>query len=309
MIEILPFQKDHLADAAALFIQNFVRLRQQIPILPDHMTDPASVMPKLDWLITKYPSVVALDKGRLVGYLGAMFLDHFRGTDRRAAYSPEWGHAALAGSKPDIYRSLYRAASAHWSGCQVHAITLLSHDSETEKTWFWNGFGLTVVDAIRSMAPIQNATSLTIRRATLDDVAILVTLEAEHWQHYSQPPVFMAASHAADAEAITELIEHHSAWLAFQGNDPVGYMRFEEAETAVLESDTTIANTGAYIRPAYRGQRVAVALLNAALLHYTERGFERCAVDFESFNPEAATFWLKHFEPVCLSVLRVPERI
>jgi hypothetical protein len=49
-------------------------------------------------------------------------------------------------------------------------------------------------------------------------------------------------------------------------------------------------------------------MLDAALRDYAARDFRRCSVDFESFNPEAAAFWLRYFEPVCYSVLRVPER-
>ena len=46
-----------------------------------------------------------------------------------------------------------------------------------------------------------------------------------------------------------------------------------------------------------------------ALRDYAAQGFGRCSVDFEAFNVEAATFWLKYFDPVCLSVTRVPERV
>lgn len=77
---------------------------------------------------------------------------------------------------------------------------------------------------------------------------------------------------------------------------------------AIVESDTTIAITAAYTRPAYRGRGAALALLNAGLAYYAEQGIERCSVDFESFNPEAAAFWMKVFQPVCYSVIRVPER-
>jgi hypothetical protein len=52
---------------------------------------------------------------------------------------------------------------------------------------------------------------------------------------------------------------------------------------------------------------VAAALLDAALRDYASQGFTCCAVNFESFNPEAVSFWMRYFEPVCLSVLRVPE--
>jgi hypothetical protein len=57
----------------------------------------------------------------------------------------------------------------------------------------------------------------------------------------------------------------------------------------------------------YRGRKAAVALLDAALRDYADRGLTCCAVNFESFNPEAASFWMKYFDPVGLSVMRVPE--
>jgi len=50
------------------------------------------------------------------------------------------------------------------------------------------------------------------------------------------------------------------------------------------------------------------ALLRAALEDHRARGFRRCAVDFESFNPEAAAFWPRFFQPVCYSLMRIPER-
>jgi hypothetical protein len=48
-------------------------------------------------------------------------------------------------------------------------------------------------------------------------------------------------------------------------------------------------------------------MLEAALRHYAGAGLTTCAVDFEAFNPEASAFWLRHFTPVCHSLMRVPE--
>jgi GNAT superfamily N-acetyltransferase len=87
-------------------------------------------------------------------------------------------------------------------------------------------------------------------------------------------------------------------------------MRYDANEfdgVAIVESAAAVAITGAYIRPAYRGRHLAAALLDAGLREYAARGFTLCAVNFESFNPTASAFWMKYFEPVCLSVVRVPE--
>jgi hypothetical protein len=39
------------------------------------------------------------------------------------------------------------------------------------------------------------------------------------------------------------------------------------------------------------------------------QGFERYAVNFESFNPEAASFWMKYFDPLVYSLMRCPEAV
>ena len=72
------------------------------------------------------------------------------------------------------------------AGCNTHAISLLAHDTRAIETWFWNGFGLTVVDAIRSLEPlgVTHPAGIRLRRATPADVDILADLEAEHFRHY-----------------------------------------------------------------------------------------------------------------------------
>jgi hypothetical protein len=50
-------------------------------------------------------------------------------------------------------------------------------------------------------------------------------------------------------------------------------------------------------------------MLDAALRHHAALGMTCCAVDFEAFNPDAAAFWLRHFQPVCLSMMRMPESV
>jgi GNAT superfamily N-acetyltransferase len=315
-MEITPFRSDYSLDAAALFVQNYKALRRSVPVLPALMEHCDGVADRLDRLMRSRPGVAALEGGRLVGYMGWYMFYNCRETGRRAAFCPEWAHGAADSARPAIYRALYRAASAQWAaeGCQVHGISLLAHDHEAVKTWFWNGFGLTVVDAIRSLAPLEGVSpdGFTVRKATPDDADLLAILDGEHWQHYARPPVFMVPQQPTGAAGFADLLSRprNSVWLAIQGSDPMGFMRFEGSSVGAAEivsAESTVAITGAYVRPTYRGRRVAACLLDAALRDYASQGAERCSVDFESFNPEAAVFWMKYFEPVSLSALRVPE--
>jgi ribosomal protein S18 acetylase RimI-like enzyme len=315
-MKVFPFDSRDCTEAAALFVRNFKQLRRAVPALPDRLENTDEVASRLDHLFEQCPGVIAVEDDRLLGYLGWFIVDRFRETDRKGAYIPEWGHATIDEHRPEIYRALYRTAAEQWSAarCGVHAITLLAHDQAAQQAWFWNGFGLTVVDAVRPMQPLNLSvtTDLVIRKATLKDVHALAELDAEHWQHYTRAPIFMTPRESSTADRFAEFLSRpkNSIWLALDRETPIGLMRYGGYDfdgVAVVESGQTIGITGAYVRPAYRGRKAAVALLDVALRDYAARGFTCCTINFESFNPEAATFWMKYFEPVGLSVVRIPE--
>ncbi len=316
-MNITAFKKEHIDDAARLFVQNFRQQRHLVPVLPDRMADPRCAADYLVNLLTHSAGVAAFDGGRLVGYPGWWMVDDFRGTNRKAAYCPVCGHAAVEGEKQRVYRGLYREAAGQWlaTRCQTHALTLMAHDEAACQAWFWNGFGLTVVDAVRALdgLGIQAPDGYVLRKAAAADAEALADIEAEHWRHYAEPPTLMVYSAPNTAEEFEQLLTApgNSVWMAWQGARLVGYIRFEGSSsgaTEIVGGDGTTAITGEYVRPQHRGKHLAAALLDAGLSEYRERGYARCSVDFESFNPEAAAFWPKYFEPVCYSVIRVPER-
>ncbi len=321
-MNITPLLKEQIPAASDLFVQKFKQIRQAMPLLPGSMEDPGQTAHYLENMLAHSQGFAACEGDQLVGYLGAWLVDDFRDTGRRAALSPVWAHAVLPdGSDRQtfrIYRALYRAASEIWfaAGCQSHCITLLAQDDLARNTWFWNGFGLGVVDALRSLDPLNVPApdGYTLRRAVPADAAALADIEAEHWRHYAQPPMFMSIVGANSAEEFVQLLAEpaNSIWTAWKGAELAGYLRFEglsQGATEIVRAPDTTACTGAYTRPGHRGQNIAAAILDAALADYRSRGYSRCSVDFESFNTEAASFWVKYFEPVCFSLFRVPERI
>ncbi len=317
-MEIVPFREEFINDAAALFVENFRQQRRVVPVLPDTMENIPRVAGMLDELFQTCPGVAAVENGRLAGYMGWYIVDHFREADITGAYCPIWGHSTSGNGAAAVYRAMYRTASAYWAtrGCGVHAISLLANDKPAEKIWFWNGFGMALVDAIRPTLPLnlKPVEDLAVRKAQIQDAELIAVLDREHWRHYSEPPIFMATRPSVTPDEYREFIStpSNTYWLAELEGEPAGLMRFEahsHGATDIVESETTIAITGAYIRPQYRGKGSAPALLDAALHYYSERGYERCSVDFESFNPEAANFWMKYFEPVSFSLMRHPEAL
>lgn len=315
MIEIIRFPPGSTREAAALFAAHFEALRAANPLLPGTFSSTDHVAERLGDLMAACGGLLALDRHQIAGYVGWYIVDNFRETGRRAAYVPEWAHLAPDRKVP-VYRQLYRAAASQWAdqGCRTHALSVLGHDASALDAWFRSGFGLAVLDGVRSLDLLNQPApaGITVRRAGAGDIADLVRLEAEHWRHYTQPPVFMCVAPAPDAAALSEFLADPAQgyWVAADGDQVVGFMRFEGRSGGaadVVHDASTAAITGAYVLPAYRGRRVAAALLNGILADAAAQGCERCAVDFESFNPEAADFWTRHFTIVCYSVMRILE--
>lgn len=315
-LEIVPYRPAHLAAAATLFVDALRRLRRRVPVLPHDLTQRTRAEALIEGFLREDRALVAVEGSAVVGYLGWWVVDRFRDTPRRGAYCPEFGHAAARPRSVEIELALYRAASGRWSeaGCQVHALTCLAGQPTLERALFDNGFGMFVEDALRplTLLPTRAPPGVALRRAVAADADRLAELDAEHRRHYTAPPVFMAphrpdtaAEHAAFLAA-----EPDTIWLAEADGEPQAFLRLEPVSDGAVRislGPTTISITGAFTRPAWRGRGLAAALLAQAVGHYAGRGFQRMAVDYETFNPGAAAFWRRFFDPVAVSVVRVPE--
>jgi len=315
-LTVIPLNETHLIDASMLFAAAYGSCRLVVPDLPKNWADSHTALDKLQTFIKKGSGLAAVAGGRLVGYLGWYHVPDFRDSGLAAAYVPEWTHAADEAIKAEVYRALYRSASTFWQekGVKTHALSYTTGSSWMEQFWFWNGFGLLLVDAIRTLDPLpaKPVSQLVIRKAALEDTGSVLMLETEHWQHYLKAPIFMNSHGSITTGEIQAFItgENNAYFLAEYDGKPAGMMKFEprsRGATDLVDIHTTIAITGAYVRPEFRGLGTAPALLNSAFAYYAEQGRQYCSVDFESFNPEATAFWMKYFNPIRYSVFRVPE--
>lgn len=322
-MQIVPLETQHLEDAAALFAARYREQRLRMPVLPARHEDPAGVLPRLAELAAEVPGVVAIEDGRLRGYLIAMAIPEVKGRED-GAYCPIWGHAAAGDDRAQVYWRLYQCLAERWvhTGGETpplltHAITLYADDGEAGDVWFRNGFGMLVVDALRSLEPLpagQAPADVAIRQATPDDAGLVLPLARELAQHVRQSPIFLVFDEPGKAEhAAWPAQPAHTLWLAESDGEAIGYMRSQPPAhdvANVVHDPGTISITGAYVRPAWRGRGVAQALLARVVEWARANGYERRAVDFESQNLPGSHFWLRHFQPVCHSLLRrVDERV
>ena len=94
-------------------------------------------------------------------------------------------------------------------------------------------------------------------------------------------------------------------------NEVVGFIEImASGENFACEYPGMMNICGACLIPEYREQSIFQNLLAFLLDILKSEGYTRCGVDFESFNPTASGFWLKHFIPYTYSVTRrIDERI
>jgi GNAT superfamily N-acetyltransferase len=311
-MEIIPLEDRHLPDAARLFAAAFREQRERLPILPARHEDEAGVLPMLSGLLSAYPGVAASEGGRLQGYLIGLPLPAFKGS-QRGAYVPIWGHAAAGDDRAAIYRRLYARLAREWvaAGCLTHAVTLYPGDREAAGTWFRNGFGLLVVDAVRPLDPIgaPDLPEVEIRQATPEDAGLVQPLALELDRYLAGAPIFLAFLESAGTSVHAAWLAEpgHALWLALHQGRPVAYLRCQPPgeDVAYIVSDPgTVSITGAYAVPDWRGRGIAAALLDRLLAWARANGYRRCAVDFESQNDLGSRFWLRHFQPICHTLIR-----
>ena len=315
-LNVAPLQEEHLTDAADLFTTRYKAARRADPNLPGCHERAESILPKLRELAEKAPGVAAIREGKLTGFMLGQVMDEFRG--RRAVYSPEWAHAAEGNGQREIYRRMYAHLSAHWvaDGCFSHLITMLSNDHEAVDAFFWMEFGICAVDTIRDLKCVAGRVGdVEIRRACVDDADVVVGLAHGLDDHMAGAPVFMACLEKTTQEEITSRLtdSQSRSWLAYRDGEAVAYLSIQPGNPSaayIINDEGTASIKGAFTKPAARGKGIGAALLNNAIEWARSAGYKRCSVDFEPQNIPGGSFWLKHFRPVCYSVIRhIDERV
>ena len=157
-------------------------------------------------------------------------------------------------------------------GCLTHAISLYPDDAEAAEAWFRNGFGLIVVDGLRSLEPVavEASAEVEIRQAGAADVDLVLPLSEGLERYLAGSPIFLPLLEKTTRADWEEWLAQpaHSLWLALHRGEAVAYLRAEPPSVGVtylIVDDGTISITGAFTQPDWRGRGLSSALLNGLL--------------------------------------------
>jgi len=311
-IRIVDFEDKYLEAAAEIFIQNFKLIQNEYSLLPKRYGSKKIVLELLKKTLKRNYGVIALLDDKVIGYLSGAIISKFK-SSFKGVYTPEWAHGSVPDGRNDIYSAMYNMISTKWfkDKCIVHAITAMGYESELINHLFWTGYGMHVVDAVSEIKEKYyfKSSEIDIRIADKNDIYQLEELLKEHIEYMTSGPIFLYAGKISIEEEIENWFndQQRVLWVAESKGEILGYMNTVSHATnacTIVRSEKTLSIQGTHVREKSRRLRVGETLLKKAHEYALENGYEMLSVDFESANNQATRFWLKHFKPVCYSLIR-----
>ncbi len=135
-------------EAIKLARTNYAEERSLVPALPESVGFPGIIE-----LADNGLGFAAFHRSDLVGYLCCIKPE---ASPLKMAFSPLQTHGAVKNDRAKIYSLLYQrvAQTLVEKGIISHAIALYAHDAEALNSFFFNGFGMRCMDAVRAIGPI-----------------------------------------------------------------------------------------------------------------------------------------------------------
>jgi GNAT superfamily N-acetyltransferase len=310
--DVVPLEPSHLAAAVDLVDRAYQAERESSPRLPAELLgDRRRILPDIEGCLAN-GCVGALDGGELVGFMGVAAYFFFKG--QKAAFVPEYAHAARADDKAAVYRALYEGLGEILAArqTQLHLIGHFAGDRVLWDTLFLFGFGALVAENLRDLSPVVGAADVPIRQEP--DFAVVEALEIEHRNYYRAAPIFLMKD-ASVEQVRAGLAEHQQAgdvlFVYWKEGQPAAYFTVGPCrgleEGYLLRDSNTAQILAAYARPDSRGKDIGKALLNRALAWAREQGYARMFVEHETANVYGGPFWRKHFDPYLYFSMRYVE--
>jgi len=307
-VEIVPFMKEHFKEAAVLVAGRCRAEYKKNPLIKHRFEEPEAALPCLNRYGESKLGVAAVRNGKVIGFLAPLPI---LGRGLPAVWIRDWGHGAIAGDRKEIYRMMYTEASGIWikESRLIQAVNVFTGENDVSDAWTSLAFGRIGVDALLEIPEtLPDSPSVNIRKAGPDDLETLVRFRKAMADYFYGPPVLayttedflwqgngLFEKQLADSEV--------AIWLACDNGKPIGCMKVvpstQEGFHILITGEETCWINMAFTEESYRQKGVATALLNKVLAWAKEKGYTRCAVDFDSPNVLGSRFWLSHFRPVC----------
>ena len=306
-MKVVDFTTAHIERAVKIATQNYEEERRHVPVLP-----PIDAVPDLTPFAENGLGVAAFEGGEMVGFLCCVppFKNAFRSTDAVGVFSPMGANGAVGERRAEVYARMYQEAGMKWVRCGAssHAVCLYAHDKETQKLFFQYSFGLRCINAVRGMEPlhITSCGGYAFTELEKDEYPKVFPLELMLNEYQCTSPYFLTRKPNTLESFIHSYTENAERFFVAKYREELcAYLMITSGgDTFIADDPGYVDMGGAFCLPEHRGKGVYPNLLNYAVSVLGREGYARLGVDFESYNPTAYGFWLKHFAAYTHSVVR-----
>jgi len=319
LLNIIDFSENHIEQAISIAKKNYQNEHKCVKILPKTIEIP-------DFLpfIKNGLGVSAFDGKTMVGYLCCFgpWENAFGTTNAKGIWSPLHGNGLIECNKNNVFAKMYQEVAKKWvnMGVTSHSITFYAHNTIIQNQLYRYGFGLRCIDAIRSMEEIETKDIKKIKFSELEhgEFQLIYPLGILLSNHLWESPMFLRYKEKNEEEkdgdpnkfAEWQIKEKKRYFVAKDNNKVIAYIKLtDDGENYICEADNIKNICGTYCLTEYRGKGIMQNLLNYTIKTLQNENILLLGVDFESYNPTANGFWLKHFMEYTYSVVRrIDER-
>ncbi|MBU1144570.1 MAG: GNAT family N-acetyltransferase [Firmicutes bacterium] len=249
----------------------------------------------IGYLIDKGLSYVSIENEVPVGYiLGYKVKELF--FNNPGVYTPDF---AVYFENNQV---LYRLLEVYYEKMKKlnfthHAMTFLTpfHDDFIIQL----GYGLRVIDGVRFPKKyIINDSEISIKAAEISDFNNLLPIFKEHNLYMSSSPIFLDAEDPS--EELNEVLkdEHKIVFKILYKLEIIGFSIVDKKYAPggkYFKDSETLGVKGTHIKRKYQNKQIGRRYIELLDNYCVDNGYNRLAVDFESMNLLAVTFWRKHY--------------
>ena len=273
MISVSPFEVQHIEAAAQLFTARYAQWHATNNLLPPQFASVSVIAPMIEDIVQQNPGVVALNGQQMVGYLtGYSGIPQFKGKESGVVV-PVWAHGVAQSQQVElIYPALYTELATEWVSrqCYSQALSYFNPDQKLADVLFGLGFGLLVIDGIRSMEPVANRAldECEIRAATAADIAAISKLDHALAKHLRGAPIHLHTNPVPDADISQHFLQDDiGTFLAWHGGAAIagirGVLNMGDG-CALLDVAGSLGINFAYTDPVARRNGIATTPLKRA---------------------------------------------
>jgi hypothetical protein len=319
-MRIEDFTMEHIDFAMKIVLDNYNKEREYVPELPAFEAMPEWLLPQYKHFATNGLGVAMMENDVMIGFLCFYepIEDAFASTGVRGTFSPIHGNgvkSSISGQKRErIYSILYQAAAKKLTdqGIRSHAVAILKHDIDAERSFFYQGFGIRCLDLIRSLehgliaaASVNPNAEMDYLELPREDWGKLLELHNGLIEHLGQSPCFMHFPPMDEEQLYSHTSEDVRYFAVMKDGEYIAYLKLaKDGENFATNAKEMVNICGAYCKKEYRGSNIVQQLLNYTMSILISEGFQLIGVDCESFNPTARGFWTKYFKEYTHSLVR-----